>query len=260
MIDVYKLVVDEAGEKYRLDGKWLPLTRSEVRLPVRFGPLVLPITREVLRSVHGPVIRNANGVFAFRYGGMGRIDQLDAYHALNRAKTYGEWQAILARRGIPSTNFIYADRTGTIAYWYNAAIPQRQAGPNWRGVLPGDRRDLIWNALVPFDRLPHHVNPASGFVFNANNTPFVAAGKASDLPPGSVPPEMGVELKMTNRAWRAAKLLDEPGSIGRARRSSTTPAGSGWTTSPRCSTGSPRSTQGATRCWRRRKRSWRAGT
>jgi acyl-homoserine-lactone acylase len=217
MIDVYELTLDDTGENYRLDGKWLPLERREVRLPVRFGPLVLPVTREVLRSVHGPVVRNGKGVFAFRYGGMGSLATLDAYYAINKARTYDEWQAVLARQAIPSTNFIYADKAGTIAYWYNAAIPQRQSGPDWRGVLPGDRSDLIWNALVPFDSLPHYVNPASGFVFNANNTPFVAAGKGSDLSPGSVPPEMGVELKMTNRAYRAAKLLDEPGPIGRAR-------------------------------------------
>ena len=217
MIDVYKLVLDDKGENYRLDGKWLPLERSEVRLPVRFGPVVLPVTREVLRSVHGPVVRNEQGLFAFRYGGMGSLATLDAYYDINKATTYEEWQAILARQAIPSTNFIYADKSGTIAYWYNAAIPQRQSGPDWRGILPGDRGDLIWNALVPFESLPHYVNPSSGFVFNANNTPFVAAGKASDLSPGSVPPEMGVELKMTNRAYRAAKLLDEPGPIGRAR-------------------------------------------
>ena len=217
MIDVYKLVLDEAGENYRLDGQWLPLERSEVRLPVRFGPLVVPVTREVLRSRHGPVIRNKNGAFAFRYGGMGSLAMLDAYYALNKAKTYAEWQGILARQAVPSTNFIYADKSGTIAYWYNASIPQRLAGPDWRGVLPGDRSDLIWNALVPYDSLPHYVNPASGFVFNANNTPFVAAGKASNLSDASTPREMGVETRMTNRAYRAEKLLDEPGPIDRDR-------------------------------------------
>jgi len=216
MIDVYKLVLDNSGTRYRLDGKWVPLERSEVRLPVRFGPLVLPVTREVWRSVHGPVIKNNRGAFAFRYGGMGSLEQLDAYYALNKAKSYDEWQGILARQAIPSTNFIYADKAGTIAYWYNAAIPQRQKGPDWRGVLPGDRGDLIWQRLAPFDSLPHYENPGSGFVFNANNTPFVAAGQASNLNASTFPPELGIELKMTNRAYRAEKLLDETPVIGRA--------------------------------------------
>ncbi|WP_188643668.1 acylase [Tsuneonella deserti] len=216
MVDVYKLSLDTSGTRYRLDGKWLPLQKKAVLLPVRIGPLVLPVSREVYRSVHGPVIINDRGAFAFRYGGMGRLDTLDAYYALNRARTYDEWEGILARQAVPSTNFIYADRSGTIAYWYNAAIPQRQKGPDWRGILPGDRSDLIWRGLVPFDRLPHYVNPASGFVFNSNNTPFVAAGKSSNLPPASASPEMGVEQRMTNRAYRAEKLLDGTNPIGRA--------------------------------------------
>jgi acyl-homoserine-lactone acylase len=215
MVDVYKLVLDKSGTRYRLDGKWLPLAETDVRLPVRFGPVVLPVSRPVYRSVHGPVIVNDKGAFAFRYGGMGRLDTLDAYYALNRAKTYPEWQAILARQAVPSTNFVYADKSGTIAYWYNAAIPQRQHGPDWRGILPGDRSELIWDGLVPFGSLPHYVNPASGFVFNSNNTPFVAAGKASNLSPASSPPQMGVELRMTNRAYRAEKLLDTNDPIGR---------------------------------------------
>lgn len=215
MIDTYKLVLDGSGARYRLDGRWLPLTREVVRLPVRFGPLVIPVTREVWRSVHGPVIKNANGAFAFRYGGMGSIAQLDAYHALNKATTYDEWRAILARQAIPSTNFVYADKAGTIAYWYNAAIPERRRGPDWRGVLPGDRSDLIWQRLAPFDSLPRYENPASGFLFNANNTPFVAAGRASNLDGGAFAPELGIELKMTNRAYRAEALLDATPVIGR---------------------------------------------
>lgn len=217
MVDVYQLVLDESKTRYRFDGKWLPLRETSVRLPVRLGPLVLPVSRAVHRSVHGPVIMNDKGAFAFRYGGMGSLATLDAYYDLNKAKSYQEWQAILERQAVPSTNFIYADRAGNIAYWYNASIPQRQQGPDWRGVLPGDRSDLVWNSLVPFDSLPHYLNPASGFVFNANNTPFVAAGKSSNLDPASAPPEMGVELRMTNRAYRAEKLLDEPGPIGRER-------------------------------------------
>ena len=217
MVDVYKLVLDKSKTRYRLDGKWLPLEVTNVRLPVRFGPVVLPVSRTVYRSVHGPVILNDKGAFAFRYGGMGSLATLDAYYDLNKAKTYTEWQGILARGAVPSTNFIYADKAGNIAYWYNAAIPQRQKGPNWRGVLPGDRSDLIWHSLAPYDSLPHYLNPASGFVFNSNNTPFVAVGASSNLDPAGAPPEMGVELRMTNRAYRAEKLLDEPGPISRER-------------------------------------------
>jgi acyl-homoserine-lactone acylase len=218
MIDVYQLELDESGTRYKLDGQWRDLQSEWVTLPVKVGPVVLPIRREVLRSVHGPVIRNAKGAFAIRYGGIGQLQQLDAYYRINKAKTFGEWEAQIARLAIPSTNFIYADKTGTIAYVYNAAIPARPEGvkADWRSVLPGNRSDLIWQGAVDYAALPKIVNPASGWVYNSNNTPFTAAGKGSDLDPASFSPALGIELKQTNRSQRAYKLLSEAAVLDRA--------------------------------------------
>ena len=218
MIDVYQLELDETGNRYKLDGEWRDLESEWVTLPVRMGPVVLPIRRQVLRSVHGPVIRNAKGAFAVRYGGIGQLQQLDAYYRLNKAKTFAEWEGQLSRLAIPSTNFIYADESGTIGYFYNAAIPNRPEGvkADWRSVLPGNRSDLIWQGAVPFSAIPKIVNPASGWLYNSNNTPFTAAGAGSDLDPEAFSPMLGIELKQTNRSRRAYKLLSEAGVIDRA--------------------------------------------
>ena len=216
MVDVYRLTVDEAGENYRFDGEWRPLESRDVILPVRFGPLVIPVPRTVHRSVHGPVIENEHGWFAVRYGGMDDLGQLDAYYRLNKARDLGEFQRILARMAIPSTNFVYADEAGNIGLFYNAAIPDRPAGFDWRGILPGDRSDALSRGTVGFDAVPKIVNPESGWVFNANNTPFVAAGAGSELDPADFAPELGIELKMTNRARRAAKLMEEAETLDRA--------------------------------------------
>lgn len=218
MIDIYQLELDEAGTRYKLDGQWRDLESEWVTLPVKVGPVVLPIRREVLRSAHGPVIRNAKGAFAVRYGGIGELQQLDAYYRINKATTFAEWEAQIARLAIPSTNFIYADEAGTIAYVYNAAIPDRPSDvqADWRNVLPGDRSDLIWNGAVDFASLPKVVNPSSGWLYNSNNEPFTAAGTGSDLSPEDFAPIMGVERKQTNRSWRAYKLLSEARVLDRA--------------------------------------------
>ena len=216
MVDVYQLELDETGTRYRFAGEWRDLESRTVTLPVRLGPIVLPIQREVFRSVHGPVIKNENGAFAFRYGGIDNLGQLDAYYRLNKARTLAEWESILARMDIPSTNFIYADREGNIAYVYNAALPDRRPGPNWRGILAGDDPELLWDGPVDYEKLPRLVNPASGWLYNANNAPFTAAGPGSDLSPGDFAPELGVELKQTNRSRRAWKLLSEADVLDRA--------------------------------------------
>ena len=211
MADIYKLEMNEAGTQYRLDGEWKDLERKTVTLPVKFGPITLPIQREVLRSVHGPVIANDDGHFAIRYGGMDSVEQLDAYYRLNKTTNLEEWQAQMARLAIPSTNFVYADKQGNIAYVYNAAIPDRpeDVRANWRGVLDGSRSELIWTGSVDYDEIPKLINPASGWVYNSNNEPFTAAGEGSDLSPSDFSPILGVERKQTNRSRRAWSLLSE---------------------------------------------------
>ncbi|MET0252154.1 MAG: penicillin acylase family protein, partial [Novosphingobium sp.] len=209
------LVLDKDRTRYRLDGRWLPLKRRRVVLPVRFGPLVLPVVRPVWRTRHGPAILNPRGGFAFRYAGIDSIAQITEYYRLTQARDFTQWQQALALHAVPSTNFLYADKAGNIAFVYNARIPARKRGADWRGIVPGDDSSLIWRGAVAQSALPTIVNPRSGFLFNANNTPFVAAGPGSELSPAAFPLEMGVELDLTNRARRAVRLMSEATPLGR---------------------------------------------
>jgi acyl-homoserine-lactone acylase len=71
----------------------------------------------------------------------------------------------------------------------------------------------MWEGPVGFDRYPKIVNPASGFVQNANNTPFLAAGPGSEMDRSAYSPYLGIELGMTNRGLRATELLAADRSI-----------------------------------------------
>ena len=247
------LRMDVARGQPRFDGGWRPLEEKRIWLKVKFGPFVLPVPRTIYRSVHGPVVKNDKGAFAIRYGGIGQLQQLDAYYRLNKAKTFGEWEAQLARLAIPSTNFIYADQTGTIAYIYNAAIPARPESveADWRGILPGNRSDLIWQGAVDYKTLPRIVNPASGWLYNSNNTPFTAAGAGSDLDPEAFSPTLGIELKQTNRSRRAGRLrpscspLSRRSPTGRGRAASASAASSKAATPQRSRRRSTRSSRAA---------------
>jgi acyl-homoserine-lactone acylase len=213
LIDVYKLTLDESGKRYRFDGKWKDLETQRVWLPVRFGPLTIPVPRTVTYSIHGPVIVNDTGAFAIRYAGIDQAKMVEQYYRIGKARDWAEWTKAMSVGGIPATNFIYADRTGRIAYIYNALFPDRKPGFDYTKVLPGDRSAALWSASLGFDRMPKIVDPQSGFVTNANNTPFLSAGPGSEMNPADYSPLLGIELRLTNRGLRSVELMAADSSI-----------------------------------------------
>lgn len=217
LIDVYRLTLSKDGKSYRFDGKWRPLESRRVWLHVRFGPLTIPYPQTVHRSVHGPVVVNRSGAYAIRYAAIDTLDLLTQYYRINKARNFAEWKAAMALRGVPSTNFVYADAAGNIALVYNAMFPDRKPGFDWRHVLPGDTSATLWRSYRPASEVPTLVNPASGYVMNANNTPYVAAGPGDELDRAAFSPLLGVEDDMTNRAVRAIELFEASGPIGEAR-------------------------------------------
>ena len=214
LVDTYKLVLDGDGRHYRYDGRWLPLERKRVWLHVKVGPFVLPVPKTIARSRQGPVVTNRLGSFAVRYAGFGDVRQIEQYYLLNRARDLGEWRRAMAMQAVPATNFVYADAAGHIAYIYNERFPHRAPGFDWRGVLPGDTSRVVWTTYEPTSADPTYVDPASGWLANSNNTPFVATGGGGDLDPSSFSPLLGIETYMTNRAYR---FRDRFAALGTAK-------------------------------------------
>ena len=208
LVDVYRLQLNPANpHEYRLDGRWVPFAVRSAKLRVRlWGPFRWTTSREVLWSVHGPVLQTASGSYALRYAGMGEVRQALQYWRLNLARNLDEWRAAMGLLALPSINYVYADEAGNIGYVYNGQFPQRRAGVDWSGILPGDRSDLVWHAYAPFSAVPQVWNPRSGVLFNANHTPFQATaqglGPRDGLDPAAFPATWGIQRNMTNRAWR----------------------------------------------------------
>ena len=179
-----------------------------------WGPFVLPVPKTVYRAIQGPVIRNASGAYAIRYAGADQLGMVEEYYRLGRARDWREWRSALAMQGVPATNFIYADAAGRIAHVYNAAFPNRRPGFDYARVLPGDIGRAFQPGTVPWRMVPQHVDPPSGFLVNANNTPFQAAGAGSELDPAAYSPLLGIETDTTNRATRALELFAAHPRIG----------------------------------------------
>jgi acyl-homoserine-lactone acylase len=206
---VYQLAINPANpEQYKLDGVWKTLGKRTAHIRVKRADGVFDtVDREVLRSVHGPVVRTDHGVFAVRYAGLDEVRQPEQYYRLNKARNVAEWKMAMALGVLPSINYVYADEKGNIGYVYNGRFPVRKEGVDWSAVVPGDRSDLIPDRQLPFAKIPQLWNPKSGFVFNSNNTPFHATAPADDLKPESFSKTLGIQVNMTNRAYRVLETV-----------------------------------------------------
>jgi penicillin amidase/acyl-homoserine-lactone acylase len=215
LADVYKLEMHPQDRGlYRLDGTWRRLESRWVEIKVKRADGGFDtVRREVSRSAHGPVVRTDRGVFAIRFAGLGEVGQSDQYFAMNKARSLAEWKAAMALGVLPSINYVYADAKGNIGYVYNGRYPVRKEGVDWSGVVPGDRSDLIWRSQLGFKQVPQIWNPASGWTFNANNTPFQATSATDNLKPEAFPKTLGIQANMTNRAWRALETYGADTSI-----------------------------------------------
>lgn len=215
LADVYVLDVDPENEnRYRLDGAWRELEVGSASFLVKlFGRLRWGATRELLRSEHGPVLRQDHGTYAIRFAGHREVMALEQYYRMNKAQNLEEWRAAMSLQALPSLNFVYADREGNIGYVYNAASPRREPGWDWKAYLPGDRSELIWRERHAFAETPQLFNPPSHFVASANHDPFFATNAPHNMRREDHPPERGIETRMTNRALRAVELYGGDASI-----------------------------------------------
>ena len=216
LVDVYAMQVDNPKKptKYMFDGAWRDFDVETIKFRVKLaGPFSLPMRRRALYSVHGPVFVTKKGVFAVSYAGAGDIRSAEQWYRMDKAQNFDEWRSAMEMGAIPSFNVVYADREGHIAYFYNAAIPVRAAGHDWSKAQPGDAPDRLWAGRRPFSAVPQVVDPASGYVVNANNSPFMASGEGDNPDPDAYPLEWGVDRTTTNRGLRLQALYGADPSI-----------------------------------------------
>ena len=218
LVDVYVLEINPDNEyQYRLDGEWRDLERDEVDIKLTlWGFLPWTVSREVLASEHGPVLRTEHGTYAIRYAGMGELRQVEQWYRMNRATNFSEWREAMAMKSFASFNFAYADKDGNIMFLHNSLTPRRDPRYDWSQYLPGDDSSLIWKETLGFSQLPQVVNPASGYVHSANQTPFNVTAEADNPKLEDFKPGHGFQMDMTNRAQRGLELFAELGPISEA--------------------------------------------
>src|SRR5215216_1468175 len=156
------------GSGYMFNGTCIPF---EVRVETINVRGASPVMLTVLCSIHGPVVGSsgANLITQKRSHWQRELESVHAFIGFDRARNIQQYEA--AVKLIPTShNFIYADKTGNIAYWQAGQVPLRPAGFDARLPFPGTGNAEWPGGILP---IPTSINPAQGYLANWNNKPSV---------------------------------------------------------------------------------------
>ncbi len=210
MLGAVRYRLELAGDFYVVDGKRLAFRRETKSLLIRQPDGSLKRETFVQRqSIHGPVFDVGGEAVAIRVAGLDRPGVLAAYLDMGKAHDFAGFEAALKRLQIPSFNIVYADRAGHVFHISNGILPRHKTGGShdfWSGLVPGNRSDLIFTEIEPYDSLPKALDPPGGFVQNANDTPWVNT-LPRVLDPATYPAHVAADEPMSLRAQMSARLL-----------------------------------------------------
>lgn len=210
-IDIYQLEMSKShpGE-YKVDGNWLKLEKRKIKLNIKGIPI--PIYKTVYQSIYGPTVATPKGeFFSMRLPALMDAGALQQWYAMNKATNFNEFKAALEQNHLPMFNIMYADKADNIFYISNGKMPYRNKDTSyhWSSTLPGNTKATLWNQFKPLSALPQMLNPKSGYLFNANHSPFLASSESDNLNPKDFDVNDGYETYHDNRSRRAKDLIDQ---------------------------------------------------
>lgn len=204
----YTLTLAEGG--YRYDGKVLPFRTEQKSYKVRQADGSLKdVTFTQRYAVQGPVFDIPGGTtIALEVAGLDRPGVLKQYLDMGKAHNFAQFQAALRQMQVPMFNIVYADRGGHILYLDNGILPKHAEGDlaRWSAPVPGDTSATLWHDVHSYDDLPKVVDPASGFVQNANDPPWLATWPRT-LDPKAFPAYFAPVGPVSQRAQMSVKLM-----------------------------------------------------
>ena len=208
-VSFYLETVEKKGDKfyYKYGNEERPVVAAEIAVPYKNDQGMAEKKFTVYRTHHGPVVREENGKWVSIRLMQEPIKALMQSYGRTKAKSYAGFLETMQLHTNSSNNTIFADGDGDIAYFHGNFIPRRDTSFDWTKPVDGSNPATEWHDLLSVDETPHLRNPKSGWLYNANNWPWSAAGPSSpkkeDYP---VYVETGSE---TARGLHAIRVLED---------------------------------------------------
>jgi penicillin G amidase len=180
--------------QYWHDGKWNDMQIVNEVIDVRGGK---PVNYPVRITDHGPIISKKGFEVAMEWTGSQITYEPRALYKLNHAEDYNAFVDALRDFRVPAQNIAYADSKGNVAIWSAGLYPIRKSGDG-RTIADGSTGERDWTGFIPFEDVPHALNPDQGYVESANERPA----------PQNYPYFLGWQWDPNSRAMRIRQRLD----------------------------------------------------
>ena len=173
--DIYleRLNPDSEHPQYKFQDAWHDAEVLREEIVVKGAASVV---QEVVITRHGPLIdglvpKETSQPVALRWPALEPNDMANMFFELGRANTCEEFHQGLRGWVGTSQNVVYADVEGNIGHTLVGHIPVRVEGHDGRTPVPGWTGEHEWRGYVPFEDLPHVINPPEGVLITANAKP-----------------------------------------------------------------------------------------
>ncbi len=214
VMDIFELTINpNNADQYLLDDKWESFEIEEDKLAFKlFGFLRWSTKQKFRYSKFGPVIEINGKYFALRHINQSSFNEIEGWYEISKTRNVYEFEKQLAKRKIPSFNFVTMDSDRNIGYFYNGRIPNRNDALKARQIISSSSSKDIWDEKDLVNNLPKFINPSNGWIQSTNQNPFSVMGEHS-LKEKSMKKNVHFEQRLTNRSYVANELLSINESI-----------------------------------------------
>jgi acyl-homoserine lactone acylase PvdQ len=209
-IDEYLETVTKKGNgyTYRYGTEDRAVTVKQITVPYKTATGMANREFTVFRTHHGPVVRETDGKWVSVRLMEEPLKALQQSYLRTKAKDYKSFKQTMELHTNSSNNTIYADADGSIAYFHANFIPNRDTKFDWTKPVDGTTAATEWHGVMSVDQSPNLLNPASGWLYNANNWPWSAAG-ASSLKRADYPTYVDRGTEESARGFHALRVFDK---------------------------------------------------
>jgi penicillin amidase len=161
---------DDSCTSYMHDGKLRETTIIEEKIFIKDEKM--PHIEKVYETDHGTLISDVTGNSSMKLTLCSQAFKpgtaTKGWFLLNKAENWNEFAEAVQHITAPGLNIVYADTEGNIGYYNSGKVPIRDKQTasvpqlGWTG-------ENDWISYVPFEEMPHVLNPQKGYVITANH-------------------------------------------------------------------------------------------